>query len=265
MQRTVLIGGSAGSLAAIKLIFEALPIDCGIAYIVLQHQSPLHHSHLDEVISKWTKMPVHHAAEGTALQPDHVYVGLPGRPMTLQNNILRLHNTSPDAYKPIDFLCQSLAAGFGQDAALVILSGTGHDGTQGARDIKQSGGIVIAQNPSSAGFDGMPLSVLAAKLADQILTPDEIAAALCGWGKTGQLDQLQVDAASGESEQEIFDAILVLVRDHAHNDMSGYKPNMLRRRIERRMSLRHAHTLECLLENTPSRPRPNWTDLPKTC
>ena len=51
-----------------------------------------------------------------------------------------------------------------------------------------------------------------------------------------------------ESEQEIFDAILVLVRDHSHNDMSEYKPNMLRRRIERRMGLRHAQNLNAYLQ-----------------
>lgn len=248
MQRTVLIGGSAGSLAAIKLIFEALPVDCGIAYIVVQHQSPLHHSHLDEVISKWTSMPVRHASEGTALQPDHIYIALPGRPMTLRDNILHLHDASADPYKPIDFLCPSLAAVFGQYAALVILSGTGHDGTQGAKNIKQAGGIVIAQNPSSAGFDGMPLSVMNSNQADQVLTPDEIAYTLCGWGRTGQCHQHQVEVVPLESEQEIFDAILVLVRDHSHNDMSEYKPNMLRRRIERRMGLRHAQNLNAYLQ-----------------
>jgi len=248
MQRTVLIGGSAGSLAAIRTLFEALPADCGVSYIVIQHQSPLHHSHLDEVISKWTSMPVQLASEGTALQPDHIYIGLPGHPMTLRNNILHLQDTSPDPHKPIDFLCPSLAAAFGQDAALVILSGTGHDGTQGARDIKLSGGIVIAQSPSSAGFDGMPLSIQSSELADQILNPDEIAAALCVWGKTGKLDRHQVEVAPALSEQDIFEAILALVREHSHNDMSDYKPNMLHRRIERRMGLRHAQDMDAYLK-----------------
>ncbi|GEM_PF-1107905 len=257
MQKTVLIGGSAGSLAAIRSLFETLPADCGLTYLVIQHQSPLHHSHLDDVISRWTSMPVQQASDGAELLPDHVYIGQPGHPMTLQGNML--HLAQPDAladpHKPIDFLCQSLAAVFGQDAALVILSGTGHDGTLGAKDIKQAGGIVIAQNPSSAGFDGMPLSILASDLADGVLTPDDIAYTLCHWGKTGQIERHQADIAPIESGQQVFDAILALVREHAHNDMSDYKPNMLRRRIERRMSLRHAQNLDAylkILRQTPA-------------
>lgn len=255
MQRTVLIGGSAGSLPAIHALFEALPSDCGVVYIVIQHQSPLHHSHLDEVISRWTRMPVHLASDGTESLPDHVYIGLPGQVMTLQDRTLHLSANPVDPHKPIDFLCKSLAAVSGENAALVILSGTGHDGTQGARSIRQAGGIVIAQNPSSAGFDGMPLSILASGLADEVLTPEEIAEALCGWGKTGRLEQHKAQVVTSESDQQIFSAILALVREHAHNDMSDYKPNMLRRRIERRMSLRHAQNLDAylkILRQTPA-------------
>ena len=249
MQRTVLIGGSAGSLSAIRTLFEVLPADCGVSYIVIQHLSPQHHSHLDAVISKWTSMPVHKALEGTRLLPNNVYVGLPGHHISLTGDTVHLHAPDPslDPHKPIDFCCQSLASQFGQDAALVILSGTATDGTLGASAIKQTDGLVLVQQPASAGFDGMPRSVMNANLADQALTPDEIAETLCCWGRTGQVDRPQIAALHERSDEELFNAILEMVREHAHNDMSDYKPNMLRRRIERRMSLRHAHNLESYL------------------
>ena len=246
MPRTILIGGSAGSLAAIQNLFESLPTQCGSAYVVIQHLSPQFSSQLDALVSKWTAMPVLLAQEGTQLQPDHVYIGVPGRFMSLKDRALHLQIPDRDAnqHNPIDFLCLSLAAELGPDAALVILSGTGHDGTEGARVIKENEGTVIVQAPSSASFDGMPLSALEAGLVDQALAPDEIAAFLCSWG---QLTEPVADTR-GKSDEEAFDAILAQIRAHALNDMSGYKPTTLRRRIERRMGLRHASSLDAYLQ-----------------
>lgn len=257
MPKTILIGGSAGSLSAIRAILETLPADCGLAYIVIQHLSPQHQTHLDSVISKWTSMPVQMAADGIELQADHIYVGLPGRHMTLKNNTLHLHTpgSSIDPHKPIDFLCLSLATQLGQNSLLVILSGTGSDGTTGARSIKQNNGVVMVQTPSSADFDGMPLSAINSGQADQVLTPDEIARALCNWGRNGQVNKLEATAIHDQSDEQTFNAILALIRDHTHNDMSDYKPTTLRRRIERRMGLRHAHNIEAylkILQQTPT-------------
>ena len=200
-------------------------------------------------------MPVHAVVDGIQLEADRIYVAPPGYHMTLQDNMLRLADAALAPHKPIDFLCSSLASSFAENAALVILSGTGHDGTEGAKVIKAAHGTVIIQDPASAGFDGMPLSILAADLADGIFAPDEIPAILCNWGKTGQFARSAAIPAPDESDDEIVSKILSLVREHAHNDMSDYKPNMLRRRIERRMSMRHARNLDSylmLLRQTPA-------------
>jgi len=70
---------------------------------------------------------------------------------------------------PIDFLFRSLAEDRGQQAIGIILSGTGTDGTLGLKAIHGEGGMVVAQDPKSAKFDGMPRSAIATGLADYIL------------------------------------------------------------------------------------------------
>ena len=255
--RVVLIGGSAGSLSAIQSLFEALPTECGLSYVVIQHISPKHRSQLHVLISKWTTLPVQQVFAGATLEPNHIYVGLPGFHMTLKGRTVHLQAKTGDEYqhKPIDFFCQTLASQCGAKAALVILSGTGSDGTEGAREIKKAGGVVLIQDSDSASFDGMPLSVMAAGLSEQALAPDEIARSICAWGRSGLTTIVEASHVQRNSDDELFKAILALVRDHSHKDIDGYKPTTLRRRIGRRISLRHAHGLDdylSILQQNPA-------------
>jgi two-component system, chemotaxis family, CheB/CheR fusion protein len=247
--RTILIGGSAGALASLQELFKALPGKCGAAIVVIQHRSPEHTSQLDTLIAKWTEMPVHQAVDAIKIQADHVYVTLPGQFMAMKDDTFHLvdPDVGTDPYRPIDFFCQSLAAEYGSRAALVVLSGTGHDGTVGAGEVKKANGAVLVQDPLSATFDSMPTSVLEAGFADLALPPDEIAVSLCAWGQSGQLGQVDGVANTDPSGNEALPAILDLVREHAKRDMGGYKSATLCRRIERRMGLRHVPTMEAYL------------------
>src|SRR5690606_16369077 len=81
-------------------------------------------------------------------------------------------------HAPVDLLLRTLAESFGPDAVGIILSGTGSDGTAGIRQIKEHGGITIAQTPTDAEFDGMPSSAIATDLIDLVLPAGEIAGEL---------------------------------------------------------------------------------------
>ena len=52
------IGGSAGALPALLRFFEALPVDSGMAFVVVVHLSPDHESHISEILGRATPMPV---------------------------------------------------------------------------------------------------------------------------------------------------------------------------------------------------------------
>ena len=74
---------------------------------------------------------------------------------------------------PFDFLLHSLAEEYGARAICVILSGTGADGSLGLKAVKEKGGLVIAQDPDEAGYDGMPRSAIMTGAVDLVLAGGE--------------------------------------------------------------------------------------------
>ena len=118
------------------------------------------------------------------LEPDHVYVIPPGRYLAVRDGAIRLSRppAAPTVRMPFDFLLQSLAEEFGERAVCIILSGTATDGSVGAKAIKAAGGLVIAQDPEEAEYDGMPRSAIATGAVDLVLPLAEIPEALAKYG-----------------------------------------------------------------------------------
>ena len=130
---------------------------------MIQHLDPTHPSLMQELLSGHTSMSVTQAADGAPLEPDHVYLIPPGVYLAIRDGLLRLSKPTErhGARLPFDFFLSSLAEARGELAVCVILSGTGADGSVGLLAIKEKGGLVIAQDPEEAEFDGMPLSAIA--------------------------------------------------------------------------------------------------------
>ncbi|HTK85642.1 MAG TPA: chemotaxis protein CheB, partial [Patescibacteria group bacterium] len=140
------IGASAGGLEAFAELLKALPIDTGMAFVLVQHLSPDHESTLSDILSKSTKLPVLEATHGMAIRPNHVYIIPPNKSMTVSRGILQiLPRSAFGPHLPIDHFMRSLANDRQQYAIGVILSGSGTDGTQGLDEIKAAGGITFAQ------------------------------------------------------------------------------------------------------------------------
>ena len=139
----VAIGASAGGLDAFRTLLTALPAKSSMAFILVQHLDPSHTSMMVELLSPCASMPVLEAGEGTRLQPGHIYIGPPGRYLAVRDGTV--HHSRPTATKgvrmPIDFLLQSLAEKLGERVVCLILSGTGTDGSVGAKAIKEAGGL----------------------------------------------------------------------------------------------------------------------------
>ena len=136
---------------------------------------------------------------------------------------------------PFDFLLQSLAAAFGDRAVCIVLSGTGNDGTAGAKAVKEAGGLVIAQEPEEAEFDGMPRGVIATGAVDLVLPVARMPEALARYGGHRYVRSDDSDSARllGDALQKIID----LLRLKTSHDFALYKAGTLERRIERRMAL----------------------------
>ena len=155
------IGASAGGLAAFEAFFSGMPAetDPGMAFVLVQHLAPDHKSILTELIRCYTRMQVFEVEDGMAVQPNCAYIIPPNRDMAFLNGTLQLLEPSaPRGQRlPIDFFFRSLARDQRERAICIVLSGTGSDGTLGVRAIKGEGGMVMAQNPESTEYDGMPL------------------------------------------------------------------------------------------------------------
>ena len=232
------VGASAGGLEAFTELLSHLPDDTGMAFVLIQHLDPSHESHLTELLSKTSKMPVSELKGETRAKADHVYVIPPRYNLTILDGILQTP-PRPDRGRnmPIDSFFRALAADYGSKTAGVVLSGTASDGTQGLQAIKAAGGITFAQEMGSAKFDSMPRSAIAAGVADFVLPPAGIARHLVAIARN-----FQIPAESPGNSK--LAKILRLVRNATGVDFTHYKHGTLVRRIKRRMSLRGFETLE---------------------
>jgi len=245
------IGASAGGLAAFEAFFSAMPadVDPGMAFVLVQHLAPDHKSILSDLIRRYTRMQVFEVEDGMKVQPNCAYIIPPGRDMAFFGGALQLLEPSvPRGQRlPIDFFFRSLAQDQCERAIGVVLSGTGSDGTLGVRAIKGEGGMVMAQNPESTEYDGMPRSAIATGLVDFELPPAEMPAQLTlyvnhAFGKPPK------PVAAAPRPENTLQKIFVLLRAQTGHDFSQYKPSTIQRRIERRMAVHQIANIDHYLK-----------------
>jgi two-component system CheB/CheR fusion protein len=231
----VAIGASAGGVPALQSFFAALPEHTGAAFVVVVHLDPQHHSELPSILATKTSMPVVQVAGRERLQADHVYVIAPNRRLQMvDHEISALAFDEPRGQRaPIDLFLRSLAEGLG-DGFAVILSGAGSDGAIGARAVKESGGIVLVQDPNEAEYASMPRSAIATGVADFVMPVRDLAKQLSALihGKSS------IPApAIGDFDEELLRSILSLLRLRTGHDFAKYKHSTVLRRIARRMQV----------------------------
>ena len=231
--RIVGIGASAGGLESLEQLFATVPENTGLSFVVVQHLSPDFRSLMDELIARHSEMPVVLAEDGMPVQPNHIYLMPPRKEMIIRDRHLWLTDKEPHTFSlPIDAFFRSLAHDAGPMAIAVVLSGSGSDGSRGIVDIKRSGGLVLAETPSTAKFDGMPLAAAATGVVDHTNSPADLARLLCG------LPPMETtDAIETLSEDPALDQVLRLLRDNFGIDFSLYKMTTVGRRIQRRVEL----------------------------
>ncbi|MCB1887386.1 MAG: PAS domain-containing protein [Rhodocyclaceae bacterium] len=231
------VGASAGGLDALKRLFAALPANPGAAFVVVQHLDPDHVSLLADLLGRVTDLPVQQAEDGTPVAADRVYVLPPGRELTLELGTLRLSDPlGPRGRRmPIDRFLESLAADAGDLAVAVILSGNGHDGALGVREIKARGGMVLVEDPERAEYAGMPRSALASGQADDCLPIEALADALLRYLRHPGLVVAPRDAAP--ADDDALAAIIAQVRVATGIDIGCFREDLIRHRMSRRMAI----------------------------
>jgi two-component system CheB/CheR fusion protein len=250
------MGGSAGSLEAFEQFLQNMPNDTGLAFVIVSHLDPTHKGILPELLARVTTMKVLQAKDGMKVQPNHVYVIPPNKDMSILHKTLQLLEPSmPRGFRaPIDFFFKHLADDQGANSICIIFSGMGTDGTLGLKAIKEKLGMAMAQDISSAKYDGMPQSAINTGLIDYVAPANELPAKLLGYVNhvyrtTGELSPAEKKTTG--ALQKIF----VLIRAQTGNDFSLYKKSTILRRIERRMNVHQFNNItgyvRYLQENSP--------------
>ncbi len=244
----VALGASAGGLEALEQFFRHVPTESGMAFVVIQHLDPDHTGMLPELLQRATAMPVAQAKNRMKVKPGCVYVIPPNRDLSiLHGSLYLLEPMAPRGLRlPIDFFFRALADDRHEGAVGVILSGMGSDGALGLRAIKEQGGLVLAQDPASAKFDGMPRSAVNTGLVDVVAPapalPQRLADCLRHIPSVHATPPPEGETADQKSG---LDKVCILLRARTGHDFSLYKKNTLHRRIERRMAI---HQLDHLTD-----------------
>ncbi|WP_245824485.1 CheR family methyltransferase [Sphingomonas azotifigens] len=206
----------------------------GMAFVIVQHLDPNHESMLAQLLDRQTNLEVLQCEGGEAIEADKVYIIPPGHGLAIRGGRLELTEFAQPRglRRPIDDFFLSLAADQQGNAACVILSGTGADGTIGLRAVKEHGGMCLVQTPESARYDGMPLSAVGTGLVDFVKPPAEMLDCLHAFFHRGG-DAAQEEEASLVADH--VDELCRVLRNAIGHDFSGYKRTTLIRRIERRM------------------------------
>jgi two-component system CheB/CheR fusion protein len=251
------IGASAGGLEALERLFKNMPVDTGIAFVIIQHLSPDFKSVMDELLARHTRMPIHRVTNGMTVEANSIYLIPPKKEMIISGGRLLLTDKDPEQELslPIDHFFRSLAHDAGKQAIAVVLSGTGSDGSRGIRDVREAGGFVIAQSAETAKFDGMPRSAIDTGCVDADLTPEQMPEAIAGHvARRGGARDANGNGHDGDGALYGVEAIFKLLRDEYGIDFSHYKPNTVSRRIERRLSLNQSVDLEDYVQRVKADP-----------
>lgn len=233
------VGASAGGLEAFQKLVKAIPLDSGMAFVLVQHLDPNHESLLTDLLQRVTKIPVLEISDDIKVEPNHIYVIPSNKMMVANDGILQLSPRDKTKNKlnlPIDLFFSSLAIIHQTHAIGIVLSGTGGDGTEGLKTIKAYGGLTIAQDEASSGFSGMPKNAVHAGVVDFILPPELMPEKIAALNKS--VHKKTAETKTMEDDEPVFKQIISLLHIRKGNDFTYYKRTTISRRILRRMALR---------------------------
>ena len=255
-QRVVGIGASAGGLDALKQLVAALPLDSGLAFVILQHLPPSQTGLLASLLASATTLPVIDVTSGHRIEPNTILVVPPHTEAAMARGALVLTTAEPGTRPtlPIDSLFASLADVLRERAVGVVLSGTARDGTEGLRAIHAAGGLTLAQDPATAQFDDMPRNAIAAGVVETVLPPAELGEEL---GVIAKLPPRGVEVPG-------LQRILEQLREASGVDFTSYKRATIERRLARRLVRHHLDSHEAYsayLATHPEEARTVYEDL----
>lgn len=175
--RVIAIAASTGGPAALHRVLSELPSDFGAPILIVQHISPGFTEGLARWLDGLCRIDVKLAVEGEVLSPGIAYLAPEGAHLGVSSRNVALSNAPPiNGFRPsATFLFDSSARAFGANCLAVVLTGMGHDGVDGLREVRRLGGRVAAQDETTSVIFGMPGAAVSAGLVDVVLPVDAVA------------------------------------------------------------------------------------------
>jgi two-component system, chemotaxis family, CheB/CheR fusion protein len=247
----VVMGASAGGIEALSVLVATLPPTLPVPVVIAQHLDPNVPSHLGQILARRSKLPVHTVGEAEPnperLMAGTIYVVPSDRDVEISDGIVRLlHGVRQHPLPSIDRLFTSAAEVYGERVIAVVLTGSGSDGTVGARAVKSAGGTVLIENPQTASYPTMPAS-LPPTSVDLVVDLDHMGPLIADLISGTQ-------SLSGPPSGDTLSALLEQVRQNTNIDFSQYKRPTILRRLHRRMAATNSATLQDyqqVLQNHP--------------
>lgn len=175
----VVIGASLGGLSALPVLLRALPVDYRLPVVVVQHRGQ-GSDDLAGALQRGCLLPVREIEDKDELRGGVVFLAPTDYHVLVDEGRLCL-STEPrvqHARPSIDVLFETASAVYGAGVLAVVLTGASRDGALGALQVKQRGGSVLVQDPTTAEGRLMPSAAIAAAAVDRVLPLDQIAEAL---------------------------------------------------------------------------------------
>src|SRR5436190_15263183 len=266
------LGASAGGIWPLQQFFTDMDPESGLAFVVVMHLSPEYESQLANVIQQKTRMPVTQVNEPVHVRPNHVYVIPPNHQHTFEDSVLHLVPTQqPHGRRvTIDLFFRTLSQAYAQRSVCVILSGTDSDGVIGLKHVRAQGGVTMAQDPSEAEHDSMPVTAISTGMVDWVLPVAQMPAKLMEFvanenrmqlppeiPEVHQPDAKVKDAPGGETisdetrapgDESALGEVLAHLRAQTGHDFSHYKRATVLRRVARRLQVNSIETIPQYLE-----------------
>src|ERR1041385_8667940 len=231
----VVVGSSAGGVGALSTLVNTLNKSFPAPIVIVQHLDPQRPSHLGSILERRSALPVVVVREHgpTKLEGGKIYVVPSNRHVRIIDGQVHLEGDHNDRPKPsVDMLLSSAAQSYGEHLIAVILTGSGSDGAAGAVDVKLAGGVVIIQNPQTAAYPSMPLS-LPPTAVDHVLEIEQIGPLLYDI-----LKGVTLPPPSEKPDDPLRD-LLAQVSTQTNIDFRNYKSSTILRLIGRRMAVTH--------------------------
>ena len=184
----VAIGASTGGPPALASILKGLDGSFPWPILIVQHMAQGFIEGFAEWLDSETGLKVVVARHGMKLEkgkvficPDNVHMGV------RTGGRIFLSDSSPiGGHRPsVTFLMRTVAEDFGRNSIGVLLTGMGRDGADGLKEIRESGGITMAQDEESCVVFGMPGAAVEIGAAEKVVPladiPKELTRVPPGW------------------------------------------------------------------------------------